>query len=114
VRIEIGGQVMAETQRPVLLFETGLPTRYYIPKQDVRTELLVPTVSVSRCPYKGMAHYWSARVGDELIEDIVWSYPAPIPECPKIENLMSFYDEHVDVYVDGALQQKPTSPFSRR
>jgi uncharacterized protein (DUF427 family) len=105
---------MAETQRPVLLFETGLPTRYYIPKQDVRTELLVPTVSVSRCPYKGMARYWSARVGDELIEDIVWSYPAPIPECPKIENLMSFYDEHVDVYVDGALQQKPTSPFSRR
>jgi uncharacterized protein (DUF427 family) len=114
VRIEIGGQVVAETQRPVLLFETGLPTRYYIPKQDVRTELLVPTISVSRCPYKGTARYWSARVGDEVIEDIVWSYPAPIPECPKIENLMSFYDEHVDVYVDGALQQKPTSPFSRR
>jgi len=114
VRVEIGGHVIAETGRPVLLFETGLPTRYYIPKQDVRIDLLVPTASVSRCPYKGVARYWSARIGDEAIEDIVWSYPAPIPECPKIENLLSFYNEHVDLYVDGVLQERPVTPFSRR
>jgi len=114
VRVEISGHSIAETRRPVLLFETGLPTRYYIPKQDVRIDLLVPTASVSRCPYKGVARYWSARIGDEAIEDIVWSYPAPIPECPKIENLLSFYNEHVDLYVDGVLQERPVTPFSRR
>ena len=114
VRVEIGGHVIAETDRPILLFETGLPTRYYIPKQDVRMDLLVPTASTSRCPYKGVASYWSARIGDEAVEEIVWSYRAPIPECPKIENLLSFYNEHVDLYVDGVMQQKPVTPFSRR
>jgi uncharacterized protein (DUF427 family) len=103
VRVEIEGVTVGETCRPILLFETGLPIRYYIPKLDVRMDLLEPTQSVSRCPYKGVARYWSARVGDKLVKDIVWSYPAPIPECPKIENLLSFYNEHVDLYVDGVL-----------
>ena len=61
-------------------------------------------------PY--LARHWSARVGDKLVKDIVWSYPAPIPECPKIENLLSFYNEHVDLYVDGVLQHRPITPFS--
>lgn len=112
IRVEIEGQVMAETSRPVILFETGLPPRYYIPKQDVRMDLLEPTASVTRCPYKGVARYWSARIGGRTIEDIVWSYPAPIPECPKIENLLSFYNERVDLYVDGVLQARPITPFS--
>jgi len=112
VRVEIRGVVVAETHRPVLLFETGLPTRYYIPKQDVRMDLLVPTSSVSRCPYKGVARYWSGPMGDEMIQDVVWSYPAPIPECPKIENLLSFYNERVDLYVDGVLQDHAITPFS--
>jgi uncharacterized protein (DUF427 family) len=112
VRVEIDGQVLAETRRPVLLFETGLPTRYYIPKQDVRMNLLEHTASTSRCPYKGVATYWSARLGDRTVKDIVWSYPAPIPEIPKIENLLSFYNEHVDIYVDGVLQGRPVAPFS--
>ena len=106
VRVAIGDVVLAETRRPVLLFETGLRTRYYIPKQDVRMDLLQPTSSVSRCPYKGVARYWSGPVGDKMIQDVAWSYPAPIPECPKIENLISFYDERVDFYVDGALQDR--------
>ena len=114
IRVEIDGQVLTESNRPVLLFETGLPTRYYIPKQDVRMELLEPTASVTRCPYKGVARYWSARIGGTTIPDLVWSYPAPIPECPKIENLVSFYNEHVDVFVDGALQDRPVTPFTRR
>jgi uncharacterized protein (DUF427 family) len=104
VRVEIRGVVVAETRRPVLLFETGLPTRYYLPKQDVRMDLLVPTSTVTRCPYKGVARYWSGPVGDEMIQDIAWAYPAPIPECPKIENLLSFYNERVNLYVDGVLQ----------
>lgn len=112
VRVEIGGVLVAETRRPVLLFETGLPTRYYIPKQDVRMDLLVSTDSVTRCPYKGVARYWSGPIGDGMINDVVWSYPAPIPECPKIENLLSFYNERVDLYVDGVLQGRPITPFS--
>jgi uncharacterized protein (DUF427 family) len=106
VRVEIGGVVVAETRRPVLLFETGLRTRYYIPKQDVRMDLLQPSSSVSRCPYKGVARYWSGPLGGSMIKDVVWSYPAPIPECPKIENLLSFYNERVDLYVDGVLQDR--------
>jgi len=95
------------------LFETGLPTRYYIPKVDARLDLLTPTSTSTRCPYKGKAAYWSVNVNGREFKDIVWSYPAPIPECPKIENLLCFYDEKVDaVYVDGGLQPRPVTPWS--
>ncbi len=114
IRVEIDGNVLAESNRPVLLFETGLPTRYYIPKQDVRMDILEPTASVTRCPYKGVARYWSARIGGETIPDLVWSYPAPIAECPKIENLLSFYNERVDLFVDGVWQDRRVTPFTRR
>jgi uncharacterized protein (DUF427 family) len=112
VRVEIEGNVVAETKRPHLLYETGLPTRYYIPKQDVRMDLLEPTDSTTQCPYKGVAVYWSFHAGGKTFNDIVWSYPAPIPECPKIENLLSFYNEKVDLFVDGKLQERPLTPFS--
>ena len=112
VRVEIEGVTLGETRRPILLFETGLPTRYYIPKVEARMDLLEPTESVTLCPYKGVARYWSARVGDKLVKDIVWSYPAPIPECPKIEDLLSFYNERVDIYVDGELQPRPRTQWS--
>ena len=113
VKIVVGGEVVAETSRPRLLFETGLPTRYYIPKLDVRLDLLTATNTTTRCPYKGKASYWSVKVNGKEFTDIVWGYPAPIPECPKIENLLSFYDEKVDaVYVDGELQPKPVTPWS--
>ena len=113
VKVVVGGAVVAETNRPSLLFETGLPTRYYIPKLDARLDLLTPTTSSTRCPYKGKASYWSVNVDGKEFKDIVWSYPAPIPECPKIENLLCFYDEKVDaVYVDGELQPRPVTPWS--
>ena len=113
VKVVVGGVVVAETDRPRLLFETGLPTRYYIPKLDVRLDLLTPTSSVTRCPYKGKASYWSVNVNGKEFTDIVWGYPAPIPECPKIENLLCFYDEKVEaVYVDEELQPKPVTPWS--
>jgi uncharacterized protein (DUF427 family) len=112
VKVVVDGEVVAETTRPRLLFETGLPTRYYIPKLDVRMDLLQPTDSVTACPYKGRARYWSVRVGDRTLKDLVWSYPAPIPECPKIEGLLSFYNERVDIYVDGELQPRPKTQWS--
>ena len=113
VRVVVGGETVADTRRPRLLFETGLPTRYYIPKLDVRMDLLEPTDKTTRCPYKGKASYWSATVGDRVFKDIVWSYPAPIPECPKIENLLSFFNEKVDaIYVDDELMPVPKTPWS--
>ncbi|HEX9097327.1 MAG TPA: DUF427 domain-containing protein [Candidatus Dormibacteraeota bacterium] len=113
VKVVVGGEVVAETTRPRLLFETGLPTRYYIPKLDVRLDLLKPTTTSTRCPYKGKAAYWSVTVNGKEFTDIVWGYPAPIPECPKIENLLCFFDEKVDaVYVDGELQPRPVTPWS--
>jgi uncharacterized protein (DUF427 family) len=113
VRVEVDGVVLAETTRPRLLFETGLPVRYYIPKLDVRMELFEPTDTTTRCPYKGVAHYWSVRAGDTVLKDFAWSYPAPIPECPKIENLVAFYNEKVDIHVDGELQPRPVTQWSR-
>ncbi len=112
VRVEVDGQVIAETNRPVLLYETGLPTRYYIPKLDVRMDLLEPTSTITHCPYKGDAGYWTLHLGDKTYEDFVWAYPRPIPEIPKIENLLCFYNEKVNLYIDGVLQERPVSPFS--
>ena len=87
VRVVLGGETIAETRRARFLFETRLPTRYYIPQEDVRMDLLVPSDKATACPYKGRARYWSARIGDQVFPDIVWSYPEPIPECPKIKGL---------------------------
>jgi uncharacterized protein (DUF427 family) len=115
VRVVLEGETVAETHRPRLLFETGLPVRYYIPTPDVRMDLLEPTAKETQCPYKGKARYWSARVGGKLVDDIAWSYPFPIPECPKIEGLVAFYNEWTDIWVDGELQPRPTSsPWSKR
>src|SRR5881227_1836267 len=96
VKVIVGGEVVAETTRPRLLFETGLPTRYYIPKLDVRMELLQPSDTTTQCPYKGVASYWSIRVGDRLFSDLVWCYSPSLPECPKIDNLVCFFNERVD------------------
>jgi uncharacterized protein (DUF427 family) len=112
IRVVVGGETVAETRRPSLLFETSLPTRYYIPKADVRLELLEPSDSHTRCPYKGVASYYSVKVGDRVFKDIVWYYPSPIPECPKIENLLCFFNEKVDLYIDGELQPRPVTPWS--
>ena len=112
VRVEVAGETVAETHRPRLLFETNLPTRYYIPRPDVRFELLEPTDTTTQCPYKGRAVYWSVRGGGQLHKDLAWSYPFPIPECPKIEKLVAFYNERVDIYVDGELQPRPRTQWS--
>lgn len=102
VKVALGGTVLAETARPRLLFETGLPPRCYIPREDVRMELLSPSPTRTRCPYKGVASYFTARAGGKLVEDIAWSYEEPLPECPKIRGLLCFYPKRVDsLTVDG-------------
>lgn len=114
VRVVLGGATVAESTRSHFVFETNLPTRYYIPRDDVRMDLLTPTASSTRCPYKGIASYWSATVGGETFEDIVWSYPDPIAECPKIRDLMCFYNEKVDaIFVDGEEVGKPVTKWSK-
>ena len=112
MQIEVNGVTVAETNRPTLLFETGLPTRYYIPKLDVRLDLLTPTDTTSGCAYKGFARYWSVQAGDETLEDLAWSYKTPLPEATKVAGLVAFYNERVDIIVDGERQERPTTPFS--
>jgi uncharacterized protein (DUF427 family) len=112
VRIEVAGVTIAESTSPRLLFETGLPVRYYLPKPHVRLEALVESPSVSHCPYKGRAEWWSVRVGDDTYEDLAWSYRSPLPESQKVAGLIAFYDEKVDVYVDGVRQPRPVTKFS--
>jgi uncharacterized protein (DUF427 family) len=101
VRIEVDGVTVAESTKPTLLFETGLPVRYYLPKTDVRMDLLAPTETSSHCPYKGQADYWSLLLGETTVQDVAWSYRTPLPESQKIAGLVCFYPEKVDLYVDG-------------
>jgi uncharacterized protein (DUF427 family) len=112
VEVRVNGALVADTSRPRLLFETGLPVRYYIPKLDVRMDLLTPTATRTRCPYKGEALYWSVQAGEDVVADVAWSYPYPIPEIPKIENLLAFYNEKVDITVDGVPQDRPVTKWS--
>jgi uncharacterized protein (DUF427 family) len=112
VRVEVNGVTVGDTHRPTLLFETGLPTRYYFPKLDVRLDLLTPTDTTSGCAYKGFARYWSVEAGGETFEDLAWSYRTPLPESVKIAGLVAFYNEKVDLVIDGERQQRPRTHFS--
>jgi uncharacterized protein (DUF427 family) len=103
---------VAESRRPWLLFETGLPTRYYLPPADVRMDLLRPSERVTACPYKGEASYYSVEAGGEVVPDVAWTYRFPIPEQPKIAGLIAFFDERVDVWVDGERQERPVTAWS--
>ena len=112
VRVEVDGVTVAETERPVLLFETRLPTRYYLPKLDVRMDLLTRTDTGSACPYKGDASYWSVQVNGVVHEDLAWGYETPIAASSRIANHIAFFDEKVDVHVDGELQPRPRTFWS--
>ena len=112
VEIRVGGETVAHSVRPLLLFETHLPTRYYLPFADVRTECLEASDTVSRCPYKGRARWWSVRAGGTVVPDAAWSYPDPIPENPKVRDLVCFLTERVDLVLDGVPQPRTVSPWS--
>ena len=112
VRVEIDGVTVADSRSPRILFETGLPPRYYLPLPDVRTDLLRPSDSQSHCPYKGSAAYWSVDTGTSVHEDVVWIYRMPLPESQKIAGLAAFYDEKVDVFIDEVAQRRPHTKCS--
>lgn len=114
VRVVLGGETVAVSRRAMFLFETNLPTRYYLPIEDVRMDLLRPTATRSICPYKGTASYWSAEIGGKVFADIAWGYPDPIPECPKIKGLLAFWNEKVDaIFVDEREIPKIKTPWSK-
>jgi uncharacterized protein (DUF427 family) len=111
VRIELDGVMLADTTNAHVLHETSLPPRWYIPKTDVRMDLFEKTDTVTRCPYKGQAEYWSVRVGDRVEKDLAWSYPTALPESQRIVGLVAFWNERVDIVLDGARQPRPKTPF---
>ena len=111
VVVVVDGVTVADSRQPRILFETGLPPRYYLPPSDVRLDLLRPSPTQTRCPYKGTATYWSVVVGDTVHEDLVWTYRMPLPESQKIIGLVSFYNEKVDLYIDDVHQARPHTQF---
>ena len=112
IEVSVNGVAIADSEAPSLLFETELPARFYLPSEDVKMDLLIPSETKTDCPYKGTASYWSVQAGPDLVEDIVWSYPDPVAESAKIAGLLCFYNERVDIKVDGVLQGRPKSVFS--
>lgn len=111
VQVAISGLVVAETRSPVLVFETGLPVRFYVPRVDVDLGLLEPTSHHTRCPYKGIADYWSFTGGSgPKLENVAWSYPDPLPGVAAIAGHIAFYNERVDLTVDGTKLAHPKLP----
>lgn len=108
VKVEIDGVTLADSTHPTLLLETGLPTRYYLPKAEVRMDLLTPTQLTTACPYKGNASYWS--YGEH--ENVIWGYSFPVAESAKIAGLVCFYNEKVDLSVDGVPEPRPVTHFA--
>jgi uncharacterized protein (DUF427 family) len=112
VRVEIDGVVLAETRSPVVLFETGLPTRYYFDRTDVMFEHLETSTTQSVCAYKGTTSgYWSARIGAAVHLDIAWTYDYPTYQAAPITGLIAFYNETVDTFVDGDKLPRPRTHF---
>lgn len=113
VRVERDGVVLAESSSPVMVFETGLPTRHYLDAGDVDFSHLVPTDTVSHCPYKGRTSgYWSVQVAGTTHADLAWTYDFPTRQLLPIAGLVAFYDEKVDVFVDGTAVPRPRTHFS--
>jgi uncharacterized protein (DUF427 family) len=112
VRISLDGETLGETERGKVIFETGLPPRWYLPREDVRQDLLAPTDTRTGCAYKGFASYWSVSVGDREEADLAWSYPEPRREVAPVADMIAFFNERVDVELDGELQERPLTPWS--
>jgi uncharacterized protein (DUF427 family) len=112
IRISLRGELLAESTRAKALFETSLPTRWYLPADDVGAAL-TPSDTVTGCPYKGWASYHSVKLGDgEIAKDVIWYYDAPLADASAIAGMLCFFDEKVDVELDGELQHRPASPWS--
>jgi uncharacterized protein (DUF427 family) len=111
VRVELDGQVLAESSRPTLLFETMLPARYYLPREDIRAEL-TPSATRTYCAYKGEASYWSAAAGGRAVPDIAWTYQQPRHDAAQVRGLIAFFNERLDITVDGKRLDRPRTPWS--
>jgi len=111
VRMELDGQVLAQSSRPALLFETMLPARYYLPRDDIRAEL-IPSDTRTYCAYKGQAAYWSARAGGRVVPDIAWTYEQPRHDAAEVRGFIAFFNERLDVIVDGERLERPITPWS--
>jgi uncharacterized protein (DUF427 family) len=113
VRVSVNGETVAQSTRAKVLYETGLPARWYFPLEDVRGDLLEDSETQTGCAYKGFASYKSVRAGGELQDDVAWFYPEPRREAEPIRGLLAFFNERVDLEVDGELQERPETPWSR-
>jgi uncharacterized protein (DUF427 family) len=112
IRISLGGELLAESRRPLAVFESNLPPRWYLPIDEIVVSL-EPSETVTRCPYKGLASYHTVRLADGSLEqDLIWCYADPIAEASRLSGLCAFFDERVDVELDGELQERPESPWS--
>ncbi len=112
VRIEVDGVAVADSTSARLLFETMLGPRFYLPRQDVRMDLLTPSPTTTTCAYKGHASYWSVAVGATVHPDLVWTYDHPLADATRVAGLLCFFDEHVDVILDGERRERPVTPWS--
>jgi uncharacterized protein (DUF427 family) len=110
VRVSLDGELLAETNRALGLFESNLPARWYMPPEDVLASL-EPSDTVTRCPYKGTASYYSVALPDG--KDLVWYYDKPLAEVGRIKGMLCFFNERVDIELDGELQERPASPWSQ-
>ena len=106
VEVRLEGELLAATDHALRLDETGLPARYYLPREDVRMDLLRPTTFHTTCPFKGEASYWSADIGGKAHDGIVWAYETPIPAATDITGFLSFYPDRAEVTVDGEVLTK--------
>jgi uncharacterized protein (DUF427 family) len=112
VRVELEGIVLAESPSPVMVFETGLPTRYYLDRTTINFEHLIPTDTVTECPYKGRTSgYWSVRANGTVHQDLAWTYEFPTRQLLPITGMIAFYNEKVDVYLDGHKLDRPRTHF---
>jgi uncharacterized protein (DUF427 family) len=110
VRVELDGELLAESSAPFLLFEPPLPVRFYLPAADVRMDALAPSDTRSFCAYKGEASYFSHVAGP----DVAWTYIAPLREAAEVTDRIAFFQEHVDLVIDGERLERPVTPWSRR
>src|SRR5205823_887086 len=113
VRVLVDGTVLADSRRTKVLFETSLPPRWYFPAEDVRTELLEASPTRTRCAYKGSASYWHVQAGGRLHDDLVWSYPDPQHDALPVRDLLCFFNERVDLELDGMIGERPRTQWSR-
>jgi uncharacterized protein (DUF427 family) len=113
VEVSLAGTVLASTDRALMLLETHLPVRYYIPPQDVRMDLLAPSTTTSTCAYKGTSSYRSTSDGEESGRDIAWHYPDPLDDALRVRDYVCFWSERTDLAVDGTRVPRPVTPWSR-